>query len=39
MHGCYRERGLLPEQVDRWPHAAQDSNAQLLLSMADEKEL
>lgn len=34
------ERGLLfPEQVDRWLQAAQDANAQPLLTMADQKDL
>ena len=34
-----RERGLFPEQVDRWRQAAQDANAQPLLTMADQKDL
>jgi transposase-like protein len=34
-----RERGLFPEQVARWLHAAQDANAQPLLTMADQKDL
>ena len=34
-----RERGLFPEQVDRWRHAAQDANAQPLLTMAEQKDL
>jgi hypothetical protein len=34
-----RERGLFPEQVDRWPLAAQDANAQPLLTMAEQKDL
>ena len=33
------ERGLFPEQVDRWRQAAQDANAQPLLTMADQKDL
>ena len=38
--GAYcRERGLFPEQVDRWRQAAQDANAQPLLTMAEQKEL
>ena len=38
--GAYcRERGLFPEQVDRWRQAAQDANAQPLLTMADQKDL
>jgi hypothetical protein len=28
-----------PEQVDRWRHAAQDANAQPLLTMAEQKVL
>ena len=31
-----RERGLYPEQVDRWRQAAQDANAQPLLTMAEQ---
>ena len=34
-----RERGLFPEQVDRWQQSAQDANAQPLLSMIDQKDL
>ena len=34
-----RERGLYPEQVDRWRKAAQDANAQPLLTMAEQKDL
>ena len=34
-----RERGLYPEQVDRWRQAAQDANAQPLLTMAEKKDL
>ena len=34
-----RERGLFPEQVDRWRQAAQDAGAQPLLTMADQKDL
>ena len=38
--GVYcRERGLFPEQVGRWRQAAQDANAQPLLTMADQKDL
>jgi transposase-like protein len=38
--GAYcRERGLFPEQVDRWRQAAQDANAQPLLTMAEQKDL
>jgi len=38
--GAYcRERGLFPEQVDRWRQAAQDANAQTLLTMAEQKDL
>jgi len=34
-----RERGLFSEQVARWRQAAQDANAQPLLTMADQKDL
>jgi transposase-like protein len=34
-----RERGLYPEQVDRWRQAAQDANANSMLTMADQKDL
>jgi transposase len=34
-----RERGLFPEQVSRWRQAAQDANAQPVLTMAEQKEL
>ena len=38
--GAYcRERGLFLEQVDRWRQAAQDANAQPLLTMAEQKVL
>ena len=40
--GYCRERGLFPEQVERWrqaAQAAQDANAQPLLTMADQKDL
>ncbi len=38
--GTYcRERALFPQQVDRWRQAAQDANAQPLLTMAEQKEL
>ena len=38
--GAYcRERGLFPEQVDCWRKAAQDANAQPLLTMDDQKNL
>jgi hypothetical protein len=30
-----QERGQVPQQVVRWTQAAQDSNAQLLLTLAD----
>jgi Tfp pilus assembly protein FimV len=39
LGGYCRERGLFPEQVDRWQQAAQDANAQPLLTMADQKDL
>jgi hypothetical protein len=34
-----RERGLFLEQVARWRQAAQDANAQPLLTMVDQKDL
>ena len=34
LGGTCRERGLYPEQVDRWRKAAQDANAQPLLRFA-----
>ena len=37
LGGYCRVRGLFPEQVDRWHQAAQDANAQPLLTMADQK--
>ncbi len=33
-----RERGLFPEQVERWRQAAQDANAKPVLTMAEQKE-
>jgi transposase-like protein len=39
LGGYCREKGLYPEQVDRWRKAAQDANAQPLLTMADQKDL
>jgi transposase-like protein len=39
LGGYCRERGLFPEQVDRWRQAAQDAHAQPLLTMADQKYL
>jgi len=39
LGGHCRERGLFPDQVDRWRQAAQDANAQPLLTMADQKDL
>ena len=39
MSAYCREQGLYPEQVDRWRQAAQDRNAQPLLTMAEQKEL
>ena len=39
LGGYCRERGLYPEQVDRWRKAAQDANAQPLLTMSDQKDL
>ena len=38
--GAYcRERGLFPEQVNRWRQAATDANAKPVLTMAEQKEL
>ena len=38
--GVYcRERCLFPEHVDRWRQAAQDANAQPLMTMAEQKDL
>ena len=34
-----RQKGLDPEQVDRWRQAAQDANAKPVLTMAEQKEL
>jgi transposase-like protein len=39
LGGYCRERGLFPEQVARWRQAAQDANAQSLLTMVDQKDL
>ena len=39
LSGYCRQRGLFPEQVDRWRQAAQDANAQPLLTMAEQKDL
>jgi len=32
-----RERGLYPEQVERWRQAAQDANANAVLTMAEQR--
>ena len=34
-----REQDLYPEQVDRWRQAAQDANANSMLTMGDHKDL
>ena len=34
-----RERGLVPDQVERWRQAAQDTNAKPVLTMAEQKQL
>jgi len=34
-----RERGLFPEQVDRWRHTAQDANANAVLTMAEKRDI
>jgi transposase-like protein len=39
LNGYCRERGLFSEQVNRWRQAAQDANAQPLLTMAYQKDL
>ena len=39
LSGYCRQRGLFPEQVERWRQAAQDANAQPLLTMSDQKDL
>jgi hypothetical protein len=39
LSGYCRQRSLFPEQVDRWRQAAQDANAQPLLTMAEQKDL
>ena len=39
LGGYSRERALFPEQVDRCRQAAQDDNAQPLLTMRDQKDL
>jgi transposase-like protein len=37
--GAYcREHGLFPAQVDHWRQAAQDANAQRLLTMVEQKD-
>jgi hypothetical protein len=34
-----RERGLYPEQVERWRQASQDANQKPVLTMKEQKEL
>nr|WP_254987226.1 helix-turn-helix domain-containing protein [Cyanobium sp. ATX 6E8] len=34
-----RERGLYPEQVERWRQASQDANEKLVLTLKEQKEL
>ena len=34
-----RERGLNPEQVERWRQASQDANEKLVLTLKEQKEL
>ena len=34
-----RERGLYPEQVDRWRQASQDANEKPVLTLTEQKEL
>ena len=35
----YPERGLYPEQVERWRQAAQDANDKPVLTLKEQKEL
>ena len=38
--GAYcRERGLYPEQVERWRQASQDANEKPLLTLTEQKDL
>jgi transposase len=39
LNAYCRERGLYPEQVERWRQAAQDANHKPVLTMKEQKEL
>ena len=39
LRACSRERGLFPEQVERWRQAAQDANEKPLPTLREQKEL
>jgi transposase-like protein len=39
LSGYCRERGLFPEQVERWRQAAQDTNEKPVLTLKEQKEL
>jgi transposase len=34
-----RDRGLFPEQVDRWQQAAQDANERPVLTLKEQRDL
>ena len=38
LGGC-RERGLFPEQVERWRQASQDANEKPVLTLKEQREL
>lgn len=35
----FRERRLYPEQVERWPHATQNTNEKPVLTLKEQKDL
>ena len=39
LSGYCRDRGLFPEQVERWRQVAQDANTKPVLTMTEQKEL
>jgi len=39
LSGYCRERGLFPEQVERWRQADQDANEKPVLTLKEQKEL
>ena len=39
LSAYYRQKGLYPEQVDRWRQASQDANEKPVLTMKEQKEL